>query len=115
MLGNGPFWYRARLIKGGPFVPVKVWCGGPLVDGEELDRSWRWQCVVRLETTARAILQGDWLPVEVEDALLLNIETITAQEYAYMVDHTQWAVNHQPDHPEASPRRKLDKRGKSIW
>jgi hypothetical protein len=38
--------YRARLVRGGPFVALRFWLGLPFdpETGEELDRTPRWQC-----------------------------------------------------------------------
>jgi hypothetical protein len=89
-------------------VPVRVWFGPPLVDGEELDRSPRWQCLVRGETTARAVLYGDDTPVQVEGLFLFGLERITEERYRYMVGHAAWATGADPKHPEAQPTTPID-------
>lgn len=110
-------YWRCRFVKGGVFVGVKTWFGPPLVDGEELDRSPRWQCLVRNETTARAVLFGDETPIEIEgkDMTLRNLERITEKEYRYLVDHAEYATKHAPHLPDAAPRQAIDKRGKSVF
>lgn len=107
--------WRCRLVKGAAWIPVVSWYGAPIVDGEVLDRSPRWQCLVRLETTARAILAGEPAPVEVDGVTLLNIEPITEADYQFLKEHTAWATEHMPSHPEASPRSKVDLKGRFIW
>ncbi len=111
------FYWRAKLIKDGPWIGVKTFFGPPLVDGEELDRSPRWQAKVRNETSGRAILFGDNCPIEVDgkNMTLRNIERIEEPEYRYLVAHSDWATKHAPDQPDAAPRTKIDKRGKSVW
>ena len=119
-------WYwRARLGKDMPYVPLATWFGPPYVDGEELDRSPRWQCLLRNETTARVVLMGDETPIDVDDSRpdsdpfhslsLRNLERIDKAEYDYMRDHASWASQHAPHHPAASPRTKISKRGPSVW
>ena len=101
-------YYRARLVGAGPFVPVKVWHGLPFIDGEEVDRSPRWQALVGLETTGRAILMGDDVPVEVEGCTLRNLEPIAEHDYRFMVDHQRWAQVADPAHPKANPKRAIN-------
>lgn len=88
--------YRARFVKGGPFVGVKTWFGPPLVDGEELDRSPRWQALVRTEATARAILMGDAVPIEVDGVTLRNIEAVPEVEYLRLVQRAADSPAHDP-------------------
>lgn len=81
-----PSYYRARLVKSGPYVGVAVWFGLPFVDGEEIDRSPRLQTLVHTEETARAVLMmGTVAPVEVEGITLLNIEPVSESEYQRLV------------------------------
>ena len=108
------FW-KARLVKGGVYIPVMVVYGPPLAieDGEEVwaDRSWRWQALVRLETTARAILTlgEEMAPVEVDgNVRLRNLARITEADYRYMIAHCRWATEHAPDSPDASPTTPVD-------
>jgi hypothetical protein len=102
------YFYRARLVKDGPFVGVMVWHGGPLVDGEQVDRSPRWQALVGTETTARAVLMGNELPVDVDGATLRNLEPIKEHEYRFMVADAAHASDWRPDDPKASPRKAID-------
>lgn len=111
------FYWRARLVQGGPWIGVMTWFGPPLIDGEELERSPRWQALVRTEKSGRAVLFGDNCPIEVDgkDMTLRNLERIDEAEYQYLVKHAEWATQHAPHMPDAAPRTKIDKRGKSIW
>lgn len=102
-MGDAPTFYRARLVKGGPYVGVKVWHGQPLVGGELLDRSPRWQCLVGAEDEARAVLMGDALPIEVDGVTLRNLEPIGPADHAYYVAHGRWAEA-GGDHIRATPR-----------
>ncbi len=101
------YYWRAKLTKDGPFIPLVTWFGPPLVDGEEQDRGPRWQALVRLETTGRAILMGDEVPIDVDGVSLRNVESITEVAYRYMVDHARYATDHAPHLPDASPRQAI--------
>lgn len=100
--------YRARFVKDGPYVGVMTWFGPPMIDGEEIDRSPRWQALVRTETTARAILMGDALPIEVDGVALRNIETIAEPEYRYLVAHADYSTKFAPQQPDAAPKTAID-------
>lgn len=108
-------YWRAKLVKDGPWIGVKTVFGPPIVEGEELDRSPRWQALVRTETTGRAVLYGDECPIEVEGIGLRNLERITEQEWRYLVDHAAWSTTHAPHLPDAAPKVKIDKRGSSVF
>lgn len=109
-------WYwRAKLVKDGPWIGIKSWNGPPVVDGEELDRSPRWQCLVRLEKEPRAILYGEPCPIEIDGIGVRNIERIDEAEYRYLIDHAGYAAAHAPHLPDAAPKKKIDKRGASVF
>jgi hypothetical protein len=108
-------YWRAKFGKDTPWIGVKTFFGAPLVEGEELDRSWRWQALVRNETTGRMILYGEPCPIEVEGVHLRSVERITEQEWKFLVDHSQWATAYAPHLPDAAPRVKIDKRGNSVF
>lgn len=100
-------------------VPVRVWFGQPIIDGEEQDRSPRW-C---------AELDGRTDTFEYDDsgyscAIPLDAERvwpwcakypITEAQYRYMRDYAAWAKAHAPDKPQASPRSAVNvKAAKSV-
>lgn len=101
-------YFRARMAKDGVFVPVMTFFGPPYVDGQELDRAPRWQALVNAEPTARAILMGDQLPIEVDGVTLRNLEPIKEHEYRFMVADAAHARDYRPDDPKASPRKAID-------
>jgi len=107
---TAPRFFRARMAKAGPFIGVRMFFGPPVIDGEELDRSPRWQVTIGAETTSRAVLMlaADEIPVEVEDVLLRSVEAVTEAEWQYLVAHQAWATEHAPNHPKAEPRRAVD-------
>ena len=102
--------FRCRLVKDGPFVPVKIFFGPPLVDGEELDRSPRWQAVVNAEPTGRAatMLGIDDAPVEIDGNTLRRVEPIDEPTYRFMVADAEHARQWRPSHPKASPKKAVD-------
>jgi hypothetical protein len=105
---TGRHWFRARLVKDGPYIGVMTFFGGPLVDGEEVDRSPRWQALVRGETTGRVILMGEELPIEVDGVALRNVEPVTESEWRFLVADDDHAGKYRPDDPKANPRKPVN-------
>jgi hypothetical protein len=101
-------YWKARFGKGTPYVGVKTWYGPPIVDGEELDRSYRWNALVRNETTSRAVLFGDACPIEVDGLTLRNLESITEADWKFLTEHSAWATVHAPHLPDAAPTTAID-------
>lgn len=103
-----PRLYAITLVKGGPRCALKVWHDAPAdpVTGELLDRAPRWQ----------ALLHGE----EVDPfAVIIEIDTVTGQaivkgeeidqaEYDHLLAVRKWALEHNTDAPEASPREKIN-------
>lgn len=108
-------WWRAKLIKDGPWIGVRTFFAPPLIDGEYLDRSPRFQALVRNETSGRMILYGEPCPIEIEGMGLRSVERIAEADYRYLVDHSQWATAHAPHMPDAAPKVKIDRRGASVF
>ena len=102
------YYWTARYVKGGPLIGVKTFFGPPYVDGEFLDRSHRWQALLRTETTARVILMGDQVPVEVDGAFIRNIEPTTKANYEYLCEHAAYSTAHAPANADASPTEAID-------
>lgn len=94
-----PGFYRRRLVRGGPWVPVRIWFGPPFdpITREPLDRSWCLRCEVagRQEDPADHWLHCAEHPV-------------AEAEYRYMAGLAAWAGEHAPAAPEANPRRRVD-------
>lgn len=96
-------YYRRRLVKGGVWMPVKLWFGPPLdpETGEELDRSWRWQAM-----DGDKLVAGD---AEIQDVWTRCCrEPINATEYFYLVADRAWCRENAPHLPEASPHKPID-------
>lgn len=90
--------YQTRLVKGGPFVGVRLAYMPPddPITGEPLDRSYRWRCWVCGE--------------EIEDQgrihdIAMTATPISEDRYGYLLSVHEWEVEHRPDLPAASPRQ----------
>lgn len=101
-------YWTARYKKDAPLIGVKTFWGPPLVDGEFVDRSPRWQALLRNETTARAIYMGEPCPIEIEGVGIRNIEPTTRQNYEFLVAHSAFSTAHAPDNPDATPTEAVD-------
>lgn len=92
-------WYKVRLVRGGPWVGVRVWFGPPLdpETGEELDRSPRWQ----------AVQDGAFVDVwRLWPGCALH--PIDEAEYAFRCARSEHAKRFAPHEPEASPTSAID-------
>ena len=91
--------YRMKLVRGGPWLAVKLWHGPPNdpETGEELDRSHRWQ----------ALLDG----AEVEVWRVwpsCAVEPISESDYGFMLANSAWVKQHSPEEPAANPSQPID-------
>lgn len=116
-----PGLYTTRLIRGGLRVPVRIWFGAPIIDGEEQDRSPRW-CVEVDGRTCRTDFDddGNYLGRVPLDALevwpFCAGHSITQREYDFLRRRTTWAHDNDPLHPAANPREPIDVRAlKPGW
>jgi hypothetical protein len=92
--------YRLKLVRNGPWCPVKIWYGPP-ADPEDpthlLDRSWRWQATV---DGAEADVWDVWPAV--------GGRAIDEAEYRYLVNVSRHAKLHDPAYPEATPDKPIN-------
>lgn len=114
MSGDVPIagFYRTKLVKGGCWVAARIWHGAPVIDGEELERSHRWNIEVDGETTE---LERDGEGYRCK--VLIDVyrhwphcgrEPIEEHVYNYMKDFAAYAKAHAPHLPEASPRSPIN-------
>lgn len=91
--------YKSRMVRGGPWVPIRIWNGPPKdpLTGEELDRSWRWQA----ERLGREIDVFTVWPY-------CAMHSITREEYDFLLADHKWAVEHAPDEPAANPKTPIN-------
>lgn len=105
-------YYAIKLVKGGVRVPVRIWFGLPVIDGEEQDRAPGW--FVEVDGRTDKIERDDEgyrcsVPLAVESVWpFCAKDPITESEYRFLVSHASWAREHAPDHAKASPRRPVD-------
>jgi hypothetical protein len=101
------------MVRGGVLVPVRIWFGPAVINGEEQDRGHDWRCEIDGRTD---LIEGDraagyWcrvaLPIDRAWPYCAR-RPITAAEYQYLVAHAGWAREHAPDHPKAQPRKPVD-------
>lgn len=92
--------YRMKLVRNGPWVPVKVWFGQPPDPdhpGELLDRSLRWQCEV------------DGLEADVDQVWpIVAGRQIDENEYRYLIAVVHHAKTWDPQYPESTPEQAID-------
>lgn len=91
--------YKMRLVKGGPWCPVRLWrgFGADPVTGEILERCWMWRAEIngRENDIDRA---WPWCAGH----------RIPQSEYDYLLAVHGHAAKYAPHLPEARPREKID-------
>ena len=107
-----PGHYATTLVKNGPRVAVLIWFGAPIIDGEEQDRSHRWN--IEVDGATDRWEKGD---DGYRCRVALDIDSfwpwvardpIEPSEYQYLKAHSAWAKEHAPHHPKAAPRSPVD-------
>lgn len=91
--------YRVRMVRNGPWVPVRIWRGPPIDPdtGEELDRSWRY------------FAERDGKLVEVDRVWpWCGRHPISEQEFQFLRQRSEHARHFRPDDPHANPRQSID-------
>lgn len=123
LIGDTPVagYYTTSLVRGGPQVPVRVWFGNAIVDGEEQDRGEAWHCEINGETD---YIEKDPEHPEYRCRIPFPMwkvwpycakNPISEATYRYMLDKAKWAVEYAPERPQAQPRKEIDKRGASVF
>lgn len=98
-------YYRTRLRRGAPFVPVWFYYGpspdpdDPEGDPMERERSWEWQCILRGEC------QSAQRTLEISHS---RLEPITEGEYRFMLDEIAWCAENDFEDPVLQPTTKID-------
>ena len=93
-----PGWFKRRLVKGGVFVPARIWMAqdicretGELLSDEIL------QCEVN----------GSWADPEEAWSWICS-SPITEQEFLYLTARIDHAIRHQPEDAYAAPNRPIE-------
>lgn len=93
---NAGFFQR-RLVKGGPFVPARIWLHQDIgEDGELLD-----------DEVLRCEVNGEPADAEEQWSYLCSAP-ISEAEFNYMTERGRWAAWYAPHEPAANPRRAID-------
>lgn len=93
-----PGFYRRRMVRHGPWVPVRIWLEQP-VDGETGELTG--DETLRCEVDGRAADPGhQWTYVAGQP--------ISESDFNYMRQRAAWALRHAPDHPIANPNAPVD-------
>lgn len=90
-------WFKRRLVKGGPFVPARIWTYQPTDDEGDLVGDEVMQCEVN----------GAYAdPVEAWSWICGN--PITEADFNYLTAALKWSAEHAPDEPMANVKQKID-------
>ena len=91
-----PGFYRLRMVKAGPWVPVRIW----LEDGDrdpETD-----------ELMSDQVLRAKVGDQERDPSKIWTfLWDITEEEYYFLLSRARWATAHNPTAPEANPKRPI--------
>ena len=93
--------YRIRLVRGGPFVPARIWrsVATDPVAGETLDRS--------------PVMMGELAGEPVDPNALWRScmgRATSEEEYQFLLDDYRWARTFAPDDPIANPKTPIAKK-----
>jgi len=99
-----PGTYRTRLIKHGPWVPVRIFRACACTIGGEILHDWSPRC--DRYPPIRALVDGQewWAPLDIWN----RCRPISEAEYRYLVAVAEHARDHDPGAPEAKPRRAVN-------
>ena len=90
-------YYRRRLVKGGPFVPVRIWHEGARDENGDLIEDERTLCSV------------DGRLVDAADHWTYCADNpVTESEFEYLTRVSNYAKARDPREPLASPRKKIN-------
>lgn len=108
-----PGYYAMRLVKEGPRVAVRIWWGLAIIDGEEQDRGEDWRCEIDGKTdyveSERDVGYRCRVPLPIDRAWpFCAKEPIDRSEYLYLTTMASHAKAHDPSHPAAAPRERID-------
>ncbi len=91
-------------------MPVRIWFGPPIDDeGNELDRSPRWQVAICGTVIDEAMTIGGIFIETIADIWpACASEPITAEDYAFRIARQGWAAANDPDDPFGTPAGHID-------
>ena len=99
--------WRVRLVKKGPFVPVKIWDEAERGEDGDLLEDEKLVCVINGERQDPTV----WA-----ERLNLYGQPIDEAEFQHLSNVSAWAKEWAPDAPEATPEQPIDHlRSKPIF
>ncbi len=103
-----PGYYRTRLVRGGPWVAVRVACEPTRdpITGDPLDRSPLWS----IEIDGKLARDPSPDPETAGVLLAYAMRRIDEKEYRYLLAASRHAKEKAPYLPEAEPRKTIDLR-----
>ncbi len=90
-------WFKRKLVKGGPWVPVSIFLISPTDEDGNLDGPEEMRCYVN----GKAADPG-------EQWTYVADRPITLQEFDYLVDLAGWAKKNDDREPLANPTKKIN-------
>ena len=105
-----PGFFRMRMVKGGVYVPARIFLPCPMVVGD-----WT-SCDAHPDDWCMPMDRSRWLKGEINlrPADLWRVwgfgQPIPIEEFEFMVEVVRWAKVHAPESPEAKPWRPIDLR-----
>lgn len=90
-------WFKRRMVKGGPFVPARIWMYQPTDESGELVGDEVMNCEVN----------GKWADADQQWSWLCG-NPITEQEFLYLTASLKWAEDHAPHEPMANIHQRID-------
>lgn len=89
-------WFKRKMVRHGPWVPVRIWLYQPIEDG----------CLVG-DAKLQAEVNGKMASAEQEWTHVMS-HPISEAIYNYMTKDIDWAVTYSPDEPKANPYEAVD-------
>jgi hypothetical protein len=90
-------YYMRRLVKGGPYVPARIWLE------QEIDGSGE----LLVEEVLRCEVNGLWKNPQEQWSYLAG-HPISLEEYDFMRAYARWAERYSPNDPIVNPHKAID-------
>jgi hypothetical protein len=95
-LDASPGYFKTRLVKGGPFVPCRMWT----VEDRDPETG-------ELQDDVKYFAEVNGERVDPNMPPGWPWRVIDKSEFDYMIRHAEWCCQYSPDEPAANPRRPL--------
>jgi len=91
-------WFKRKLVKGGPFVPARIWLDQD-IDAETGE--------LRADEALQCEVGGRWADAEDQWSYLAG-NPISEAEFKFMTATAEYAAAYEPSNPAADPRRPIN-------